>query len=458
MKLATVYPYRIVIGLLTVGLVFLYGCSGTDTDTVESDNTASIGFKLRFIRDVEVSTTPITISAVEPDICEDYQISEVEIGVFRSDDNTSVLSEPEKYDCSDHETNRISVPPDVNLYVTFIAYVDNDVCWTATKSDVSVPSNDTDNVEFVDLEYQCDDQEGPELLNQYPQPDAENVDTGESISVSFNEALAPSSVYDEAIILSNDDGEIPGDIVYARDTYTIIFNPRDSLLEDIYTVTLDNDQGITDTAKNPFNQTLTWQFSTFSGTKVPPTVVSTSPIGDASEVSIETEIRATFSKPIDFSTVGATEFTVVGNSISIPGELSYEDTSRTLSFKPDSTLETSTLFTATISDQVTDTDGIQMGTPYQWQFTTKAPTIETPTNLRWASGFRTLEWDPNTTTPDGYRIYYTYNVYSTPIWTGTSTSASLTGLPEGTHYFVVRAFIGGVESGNSNSVSLQIIN
>ena len=69
----------------------------------------------------------------------------------------------------------------------------------------------------------------------------------------------------------------------------------------------------------------------------------------------------------------------------------------------------------------------------------------------------TLAWDANDPAPDGYRLFQrteggTYN-YNTPVWNGAGTSATVDQLAENTTYhFVVRAFMGDNESGNSNEV------
>ncbi len=72
----------------------------------------------------------------------------------------------------------------------------------------------------------------------------------------------------------------------------------------------------------------------------------------------------------------------------------------------------------------------------------------------------TLAWDANDPAPDGYRLYQrtegsTYD-YATPAWSGPTTSASLDNLVDNTTYFyVVRAYAGTTESGDSNEVSFR---
>lgn len=69
----------------------------------------------------------------------------------------------------------------------------------------------------------------------------------------------------------------------------------------------------------------------------------------------------------------------------------------------------------------------------------------------------TLAWDANDPAPDGYRLFVrlegqAYD-YSAPAWQGTATTGTITDLVEGTTYaFVVRAYVGSVESADSNEV------
>lgn len=70
----------------------------------------------------------------------------------------------------------------------------------------------------------------------------------------------------------------------------------------------------------------------------------------------------------------------------------------------------------------------------------------------------TLAWDANESQPDGYRVYVraedeSYD-YTMPAWTGIDTTTTLNNLTDGTtYYFVVRAYIGSIESDNSNELT-----
>jgi hypothetical protein len=70
----------------------------------------------------------------------------------------------------------------------------------------------------------------------------------------------------------------------------------------------------------------------------------------------------------------------------------------------------------------------------------------------------TLAWDANNPTPDGYRLFqrasgdsYNYHNFSD---VGASTRHTVSGLSDGTTYhFVVRAYVGSEESGDSNEAT-----
>jgi hypothetical protein len=72
----------------------------------------------------------------------------------------------------------------------------------------------------------------------------------------------------------------------------------------------------------------------------------------------------------------------------------------------------------------------------------------------------TLAWDANVPTPDGYRIFAraegsSYN-YNSPNWSGSTQSGTIYNLRDNaTFYFVVRAYVGNDESGDSNEVSYR---
>lgn len=69
----------------------------------------------------------------------------------------------------------------------------------------------------------------------------------------------------------------------------------------------------------------------------------------------------------------------------------------------------------------------------------------------------TLEWDANQPPPTGYKLYQRLDGqaydYTVPVWQGAETRVTLNDLEPGIqYYYVVRAFVGENESGDSNEV------
>ncbi|GCC50790.1 hypothetical protein SanaruYs_10080 [Chryseotalea sanaruensis] len=88
---------------------------------------------------------------------------------------------------------------------------------------------------------------------------------------------------------------------------------------------------------------------------VRPTVESTNPVDGASNVAVNSAITATFSVAMDPSTINTTNFTVTQGSTAVVGIVSYSGTTAT--FTPTNLLAESTLFTATITTGVKNTNG-----------------------------------------------------------------------------------------------------
>lgn len=69
----------------------------------------------------------------------------------------------------------------------------------------------------------------------------------------------------------------------------------------------------------------------------------------------------------------------------------------------------------------------------------------------------TLQWDANQPPPTGYKLYQRLDGqaydYTAPVWQGPETTTTIDNLDPGIqYYFVVRAFVGENESGDSNEV------
>jgi len=102
---------------------------------------------------------------------------------------------------------------------------------------------------------------------------------------------------------------------------------------------------------------------------LPPKVDSTSPANNANGVGVGAAITATFSKPMNGSTIDTNTFTLDNG---VTGTVTYDANSATATFTPTSKLDYDTTYTATITTAAKDLAGLAMSADYTWSFTTKS--------------------------------------------------------------------------------------
>lgn len=100
---------------------------------------------------------------------------------------------------------------------------------------------------------------------------------------------------------------------------------------------------------------------------VRPTVESTNPVDGAINVAVNSTITATFSVAMDPATINTTNFTLTQGSEAVAGIVSYSGATAT--FTPTNLLTESTLFTATITTGVKNTNGDALLTDEIFRFT-----------------------------------------------------------------------------------------
>lgn len=105
-----------------------------------------------------------------------------------------------------------------------------------------------------------------------------------------------------------------------------------------------------------------------SDTNLAPTVNSTDPANDATNVILNKVITITFSEAMDASTINATSFHIEEGTNNVSGIVSYSGT--VASFAPESYFAASTSYTVTLSTQAKDLEGKSIEENMVWSFTT----------------------------------------------------------------------------------------
>lgn len=221
---------------------------------------------------------------------------------------------------------------------------------------------------------------------------ATNVPLDKIISVTFNESMNPATITPAAFSLAGPSssggrmkaGEISGELTYDAATATMRFSPDIKLKANTtYTGTVAT--SVKDLMGNALQTPYIWTFST--GATLYPTVISTDAADEETGVVLNKVISATFSGPMDASSLTATSFTIAAGSSAVSGAISY--TANTVSFNPDADFNASTVYTATVTNFAKNNSGIAMQNDYVWTFTTgivSAPAVTSTDPDHQASG------------------------------------------------------------------------
>jgi hypothetical protein len=119
-----------------------------------------------------------------------------------------------------------------------------------------------------------------------------------------------------------------------------------------------------------------------------PTVSTTTPASDATNVPAAAAVNVTFSEAMDAATLTTTTFKVTSGSpaVAVPGLVTYRSSKAV--FSPAAPLAASTTYTATITAGAMSLLGASLASPHSWTFTTGSAVISgLPVNLGTAGGF-----------------------------------------------------------------------
>jgi hypothetical protein len=109
----------------------------------------------------------------------------------------------------------------------------------------------------------------------------------------------------------------------------------------------------------------------------PPTVATTSPANNATNVNVNASFRITFSEAINPATFTKTTFRLLNGSVAVPANLSYEAGSHTATLRPTAVLSYGTVYTLEVKGgdtgpRIKDLTGNPLATNYSWSVTTRA--------------------------------------------------------------------------------------
>ncbi len=211
----------------------------------------------------------------------------------------------------------------------------------------------------------------PTVISTDPANNATGVLLNKIITANFSELMNPLTINATSFTLSQGTTIITGAVTYSGTTAS--FKPTTNLLPGlVYTAT------ITTGAKNSVGTSLAnnYVFTFTTGTLVAPLVISTDPVNNATAVSLNKIVTATFNMAMDPLTINATTFTIKQGTTAVLGVVSY--TGSIASFTATVPFTNNTVYTATITTGAKNVTGTPLANNYTWTFTTGtniAPTV-----------------------------------------------------------------------------------
>ena len=214
----------------------------------------------------------------------------------------------------------------------------------------------------------------PTVLSNVPLDNAVDVALLANMTVVFSEWMNPLTINSATITLTKGTDVVPCLVTYTG--YTATINPEEPLYPNTtYVITVTS--GVADLANNTLVVDYSFSFLTLpTPDTTAPVVLSTDPVGDASDVALNRAITITFSEIMRAETLSSDHLSVTGPGTTVVlGEVSHTDT--TMTFTPTSPLDSNTVFTVSL-DGVTDVVGNALASPYVFNFTTSTALARGP--------------------------------------------------------------------------------
>jgi len=231
----------------------------------------------------------------------------------------------------------------------------------------------------------------PRIVQVQPPAGSVNVSTFATSTVTFNEAMDPTTINTTTYSLkvTSSGANIPGTVKYNPTTLIAEFTPTNQL-PSATNITATVTAGMKDVSGNALQLTAgspgVWTFTTRDDT--PPTVIAVSPANGATQVDPTTAVSITFSEAMDASTINGTNISLRLSSSGalVTGTVTYNATSHVATFTPAAALGVPANYTVTVSTGVKDLAGNAMSAAFQSTFTTAdltPPTVvsTSPANL-----------------------------------------------------------------------------
>ena len=192
------------------------------------------------------------------------------------------------------------------------------------------------------------------------------------VTATFSQPMNTGSINTSTFTLSPG---VTGTVSHDASNSIFTLTPSASLVAGTtYTATIST--GAEDIYGNFLPTNYTWTFTTAAnGCHPAPTIISVTPAAGSTTACPNSAVTATFSEPMNISTINASSFTL---SPGVVGTISHDSTNTIFTLTPSSSLAAATNYTATISTAAKDTYGNSLANNDVWSFTTAANSCQPP--------------------------------------------------------------------------------
>lgn len=391
----------ILLSCVSLAIVLICACDGSNASSSVPRRSyyGALSFKVDIIpasidTDRDISRNA---NAPEPNICNDYGVDTIAVKVLGTDGQAVAEA---SWECARHHGKIESIPTGSDYTVLCIGRVRGQSRWQGEVGQVSVVDRQTTDIGTIIMHYVGDDQTAPLLSYSMPADGENDVVLNTFIVAAFDDNLAASSISDQAITVSAGGNPIPGQVVFHPGNSAFYFQPAEALNPStIYSVILDaslaDGAGITDAAGNVCGQDYTWQFTTGdSMDSQVPQVTATMPAAGAAGVDPYAPISATFNESLNPAALKEELFTVASGQTTVAGSVTYDHTTRTLTFTPHNPLAYLTDYDVSVHAGVVDMAQNPMPEPSKtWTFRTME-TQYALTVVKQGSGNGTITSEP----------------------------------------------------------------
>lgn len=205
----------------------------------------------------------------------------------------------------------------------------------------------------------------PTASSVSPADGSVDVATNVVVRTTLSEAIAPASVSQTTLTLSDGVANVPGTVTVSGSTVSLT---PDAALDESTAFTATLNTTVTDLAGNNLQNPVVWGFTT--GDFTPPSVSSTSPDNGDLDVSVDELTVAFMSENLDPATVTVSSMTLSTGGSDVSGSAALDGSSQAVVFTPDQLLNTLTDYQANLLGSVADLAGNTLAATETWNFRT----------------------------------------------------------------------------------------